>query len=159
MQVVCTDATMAAVETARQTGRSLWRVSSTVFGHIASDQVCGAMKPFDASTVLKSVRDCIVIARVPTKPCVDTGAQAAGAIHDRRCKGTVPRSVSGGICPARTRKHLPQSVSALRVAEPITALFACVARPGSLSRASKLQLRFALYQIQHRPMVVALHMK
>jgi hypothetical protein len=39
-QVVCTDATLAAVTAARQAGRSLWRVSSTVFGHIASDQVC-----------------------------------------------------------------------------------------------------------------------
>ena len=38
-QVVCTDATCAAVERARAAGRPLWRVSSTVFAHVASDEV------------------------------------------------------------------------------------------------------------------------
>lgn len=38
-QVVCTRETQAAVAAARQLGRPLWRVSSTVFVHIASDQV------------------------------------------------------------------------------------------------------------------------
>ncbi|BBM98419.1 hypothetical protein MPTK1_1g13360 [Marchantia polymorpha subsp. ruderalis] len=38
-EVVVTDKTLAAVEAARKEGRSLWRVSSTVFGHIAYDAV------------------------------------------------------------------------------------------------------------------------
>jgi hypothetical protein len=38
LQVVCTEATMAAMDEARRKGRSLWRVSSTVFAHIASDE-------------------------------------------------------------------------------------------------------------------------
>ncbi len=41
-QVVCSEATLAAVEAARQAGRSRWRVSSTVFSHIASDQANAA---------------------------------------------------------------------------------------------------------------------
>eukprot|EP00898_Chlorokybus_atmophyticus_P006771 jgi/Chlat1/7095/Chrsp57S09122 len=36
-EVVYADSTAHAVEVARAAGRSLWRVSSTVFGHIASD--------------------------------------------------------------------------------------------------------------------------
>lgn len=38
-EVVCSEATVAAIMAARKAGRPLWRVSSTVFGHIASDQV------------------------------------------------------------------------------------------------------------------------
>jgi len=38
-EVVCTEATCMAVERARSAGRSLWRVSSTVFSHIASDVI------------------------------------------------------------------------------------------------------------------------
>lgn len=37
-QVVVSEATAAAVKVARREGRPLWRVSSTVFAHIASDQ-------------------------------------------------------------------------------------------------------------------------
>ncbi|KAL2652342.1 hypothetical protein R1flu_020470 [Riccia fluitans] len=36
-EVVVTDKTVQAIEAARKAGRSLWRVSSTVFGHIAYD--------------------------------------------------------------------------------------------------------------------------
>lgn len=36
-QVVCTSATQAAIDKARSAGRCLWRVSSTVFSHVASD--------------------------------------------------------------------------------------------------------------------------
>ena len=39
MQVVCTEATRAAVDRARAAGRPLCRVSSTVFAHIASDEL------------------------------------------------------------------------------------------------------------------------
>jgi isopenicillin N synthase-like dioxygenase len=38
-EVVCTPATVKAMEDAKAAGRSCWRVSSTVFGHLASDGV------------------------------------------------------------------------------------------------------------------------
>lgn len=38
-QVLVTDATVTAVAAAKAAGRSTWRVSSTVFSHIASDQL------------------------------------------------------------------------------------------------------------------------
>ncbi len=38
-QVICTEGTKAAVEAARAAGRSTWRISSTVFGHVQSDQM------------------------------------------------------------------------------------------------------------------------
>lgn len=38
-EVVCTHDTLAAAQAARDAGRPLWRVSSTVFSHIASDVV------------------------------------------------------------------------------------------------------------------------
>lgn len=34
-EVVCSDATVQAVEKAREAGKSCWRVSSTVFAHIS----------------------------------------------------------------------------------------------------------------------------
>jgi len=37
-EVVVNEATIAAAEAAKAAGRSLWRISSTLFGHIASDQ-------------------------------------------------------------------------------------------------------------------------
>lgn len=37
MQVICSEATLDALTAARAQGQSTWRVSSTVFGHIASD--------------------------------------------------------------------------------------------------------------------------
>ncbi len=39
MQVICTEATQAAVARAKAAGRVPCRVSSTVFAHIASDQL------------------------------------------------------------------------------------------------------------------------
>jgi len=38
-EVVVCDATLKSMEDAKKAGRSLWRVSSTLFGHIASDNV------------------------------------------------------------------------------------------------------------------------
>lgn len=49
-EVVCTEATLAAVDAARKAGRPLWRVSSTVFGHIASDQMLTPLGPFKTPT-------------------------------------------------------------------------------------------------------------
>eukprot|EP01092_Planopodium_desertum_P008784 TRINITY_DN3752_c0_g1_i2.p1 TRINITY_DN3752_c0_g1~~TRINITY_DN3752_c0_g1_i2.p1 ORF type:complete len:410 (+),score=15.36 TRINITY_DN3752_c0_g1_i2:732-1961(+) len=43
--VVCPDTT-AAIEKAKAAGRPLWRVSSTLFGHIASDQILGPVGAF-----------------------------------------------------------------------------------------------------------------
>ena len=39
LQVICTEGTQAAVRTARAEQRSTWRISSTVFGHVQSDQI------------------------------------------------------------------------------------------------------------------------
>lgn len=46
LQVVWSDRTKAAVQAAKSEGRSLWRVSSTVFGHVASDQLLQPLPPF-----------------------------------------------------------------------------------------------------------------
>eukprot|EP00208_Stichococcus_sp_RCC1054_P003881 CAMPEP_0206142736 /NCGR_PEP_ID=MMETSP1473-20131121/18057_1 /ASSEMBLY_ACC=CAM_ASM_001109 /TAXON_ID=1461547 /ORGANISM="Stichococcus sp, Strain RCC1054" /LENGTH=383 /DNA_ID=CAMNT_0053537849 /DNA_START=242 /DNA_END=1393 /DNA_ORIENTATION=- len=45
-EVVVSQATAAAVREARQQGRPLWRVSSTVFAHIASDQLLAPLGHF-----------------------------------------------------------------------------------------------------------------
>lgn len=45
-EVVCTEGTLSAVKRAREQGQSLWRVSSTVFGHIASDQLLQPLQAF-----------------------------------------------------------------------------------------------------------------
>ena len=47
-QVICSDATLAAAKKALQAGRSTWRVSSTVFAHIASDQTLRPLACFDS---------------------------------------------------------------------------------------------------------------
>ena len=52
--MVCTDATCAAVERARAEGRPLWRVSSTVFAHVASDEV---LRPLGAFADAPSAAD------------------------------------------------------------------------------------------------------
>lgn len=45
-EVVVTEATQEAAARARAAGRSLWRVSSTVFSHVASDQVLRPLGSF-----------------------------------------------------------------------------------------------------------------
>lgn len=37
--MICSEETLLALKKAQERGSSTWRVSSTVFGHIASDQV------------------------------------------------------------------------------------------------------------------------
>ena len=54
MQVICADATKAAMVAARAKKQSLWRVSSTVFGHIASDQL---LQPLGHFAMLPSAGD------------------------------------------------------------------------------------------------------
>ena len=39
VQVICSEDTLAALQKAKAQGLSTWRVSSTVFSHVASDQV------------------------------------------------------------------------------------------------------------------------
>lgn len=46
LQVVCSADTLLALDRARAQGASAWRVSSTVFGHIASDQVLSPLGHF-----------------------------------------------------------------------------------------------------------------
>lgn len=48
-EVVCTPETLAAIEKARESGRSLYRVSSTLFSHIASDNVLQPLGKFGES--------------------------------------------------------------------------------------------------------------
>lgn len=50
-EVVVTDRTVDAIELARQQNRSLWRVSSTLFSHIASDAVLKPLGHFTESPV------------------------------------------------------------------------------------------------------------
>eukprot|EP00499_Haloplacidia_sp_CaronLabIsolate_P009735 CAMPEP_0196781950 /NCGR_PEP_ID=MMETSP1104-20130614/10453_1 /TAXON_ID=33652 /ORGANISM="Cafeteria sp., Strain Caron Lab Isolate" /LENGTH=416 /DNA_ID=CAMNT_0042152181 /DNA_START=50 /DNA_END=1300 /DNA_ORIENTATION=- len=45
-EVVVAPSTLEAIERAKKEGRSLWRVSSTLFSHIASDQKLGPLPPF-----------------------------------------------------------------------------------------------------------------
>jgi hypothetical protein len=46
LQVVVTEGTQAAVAAAQAAGRSCWRVSSTLFSHIASDVTLQPLGPF-----------------------------------------------------------------------------------------------------------------
>eukprot|EP00002_Diphylleia_rotans_P021080 TRINITY_DN40_c0_g1_i1.p2 TRINITY_DN40_c0_g1~~TRINITY_DN40_c0_g1_i1.p2 ORF type:complete len:347 (+),score=50.24 TRINITY_DN40_c0_g1_i1:52-1092(+) len=45
-EVVVTDATLAALQEAKAAGRSQWRISSTLFAHIASDNLLQPLAPF-----------------------------------------------------------------------------------------------------------------
>lgn len=45
-EVVVTDATLKSVEQAKATGRPIWRISSTLFFHIASDNIIEPIGPF-----------------------------------------------------------------------------------------------------------------
>ena len=49
VQVICTEGTQAAVRAARAAGRSTWRISSTVFGHVQSDQILRPLGHFAKS--------------------------------------------------------------------------------------------------------------
>ena len=45
-QVICSEDTLLALKKAQAQGTSTWRVSSTGFGHIASDQKLNPLGPF-----------------------------------------------------------------------------------------------------------------
>ncbi|EFJ37417.1 hypothetical protein SELMODRAFT_165027 [Selaginella moellendorffii] len=53
-EVIVTKETIAAAEAAKQAGRSLWRVSSTVFGHIASDAILQPLGHFASAQAAKN---------------------------------------------------------------------------------------------------------
>mmetsp|Transcript_27241 Transcript_27241/g.53566 ORF Transcript_27241/g.53566 Transcript_27241/m.53566 type:complete len:368 (-) Transcript_27241:121-1224(-) len=52
-EVVVADATLAAIEKAKAEKRSLWRVSSTLFSHIASDNILEPIGKFSTPEALK----------------------------------------------------------------------------------------------------------
>eukprot|EP01133_Synstelium_polycarpum_P003764 gene3764-4339_t len=52
-EVVVTKETIDAVERAKNEGRSLWRISSTLFGHVASDKNLSVLEPFATPETLE----------------------------------------------------------------------------------------------------------
>ncbi|KAI9141623.1 hypothetical protein BKA69DRAFT_1157150 [Paraphysoderma sedebokerense] len=52
-EVVVTPATLAAVEKAQSENRSLWRISSTFFLHVASDEMLEPLAPYDTEDRMK----------------------------------------------------------------------------------------------------------
>jgi isopenicillin N synthase-like dioxygenase len=53
-EVVCAPETIAAVDKAREAGKSLYRISSTLFGHIASDNVLQPLGKFGESEAVRA---------------------------------------------------------------------------------------------------------
>lgn len=53
-EVVVVDETLEAIEKAKQAGRPLWRISSTLFGHIHSEQVLQPVGDFANSEEAKN---------------------------------------------------------------------------------------------------------
>ena len=52
-EVVVNKSTSKVIADKKAKGESLWRVSSTCFGHIASDQVLQPLAPFDSPEALQ----------------------------------------------------------------------------------------------------------
>ncbi|CAF0983329.1 unnamed protein product [Rotaria sordida] len=52
-EVIVTEETIQAIDEASKIGRSLWRVSSTMFTHIASDNILQPLGPFSTSETMK----------------------------------------------------------------------------------------------------------
>eukprot|EP01099_Mayorella_cantabrigiensis_P005465 TRINITY_DN4407_c0_g2_i1.p1 TRINITY_DN4407_c0_g2~~TRINITY_DN4407_c0_g2_i1.p1 ORF type:complete len:378 (+),score=83.11 TRINITY_DN4407_c0_g2_i1:103-1134(+) len=52
-EVLCTEQTLAAIEQAKQEGRPLWRISSTLFSHVASDKHLEPLPAFADEESLK----------------------------------------------------------------------------------------------------------
>mmetsp|Transcript_13059 Transcript_13059/g.27551 ORF Transcript_13059/g.27551 Transcript_13059/m.27551 type:complete len:366 (+) Transcript_13059:133-1230(+) len=57
-EVIISDKTKEAAAKAKEDGRSLWRVSSTVFGHIASDATLEPLGRFSNEETCKKYRKC-----------------------------------------------------------------------------------------------------
>lgn len=52
-EVIVSEQTVKQIEEAHRNGRSLWRVSSTMFSHIASDNILQPLKPFATPEAVK----------------------------------------------------------------------------------------------------------
>ncbi|CAI5953144.1 unnamed protein product [Closterium sp. NIES-65] len=77
-EVVVDEGTVAAVQRAQQQGRSLWRVSSTVFAHIASDEILTPIWHFAASKLASSF---------PPKPAGEFVEEELAAIQLKTSSG------------------------------------------------------------------------
>jgi isopenicillin N synthase-like dioxygenase len=89
-EVVVVDETLAAIERAREAGRSLWRISSTLFGHLASDtklqplakfateEALAAYPPVDVGEQVNQELAAIKLGAVA--PTADTPEAAAGGV-------------------------------------------------------------------------------
>ena len=73
-EVVCSEATLAAAATARAAGKPLWRVSSTVFSHLASDSVLEPQGPFASDRAREQY------------PALATGEQVRRELEDRKAR-------------------------------------------------------------------------
>jgi len=56
-EVVVAQETLAAIERAKKEGRSLWRVSSTLFSHVASDNQLKPLPPFATAEAKQKYRE------------------------------------------------------------------------------------------------------
>jgi hypothetical protein len=74
LQVVVTEATRAAVAAAEAGGRSCWRVSSTLFSHIASDVTLQPLQPFAAASAAAAAAG-----EEELYPAVKAGVQVRGS--------------------------------------------------------------------------------
>lgn len=72
-EVVVTRATRKVIEERASRGQSLWRVSSTCFGHIQSDQYLAPLPPFDSPQAIAKF------------PRIQAGLQVSLISHDRHC--------------------------------------------------------------------------
>ncbi|CAI7888453.1 unnamed protein product [Closterium sp. NIES-54] len=77
-EVVVDEDTVAAVQRAQQQGRSLWRVSSTVFAHIASDEILTPIGHFSTSKLASSF---------PPKPAGEFVEEELAAIQLKTTSG------------------------------------------------------------------------
>ena len=59
-EVVVTPKTVDAAKKAQEEGRSLWRVSSTVFGHLASDEILEPLGQYATEEAMKKYKKCFV---------------------------------------------------------------------------------------------------
>ena len=53
-EVVISDETLKVIEQKKSNNESLWRVSSTLFGHIQSDQILEPLAPFNTAEALEN---------------------------------------------------------------------------------------------------------
>jgi hypothetical protein len=70
-----TEATAAAVAAAQAAGRSCWRVSSTLFSHVASDVVLQPLGPFATAAATAAAADGDGDAAAQQYPPIKAGQQ------------------------------------------------------------------------------------